>query len=382
MDASAADDRTLVGRRASIVGIVCNVVLALAKGAVGIQAGSVSVIADAINNLMDTTSSVVTLIGFKLASKPADSNHPYGHGRYEYLAGLSVAVLVMVAGVELVQESFLRTLNPVQTTYSTPALVVLGASVVTKLWLMRYDRRIGARIGSQALLAAAEDSKNDAVATTAVLAGALLSRFAGISADGPLGMAVGVFVLRGGMQMVRETLNPLLGSKPDPEQVRRVYERILSYPGVLDAHDLMIHDYGPGHRFASAHVEMAAEEDPLVTHGIIDRIERDLRGEEGLATILHYDPVVTGDGSSEVADAQGRVLDAIRQVDARLTIHDLRVAREQDGVLLSFDCVLPEGAEAAGTDELAAAIEHEVRKAVPDARCAITFDTGFAPVTR
>lgn len=369
-----AEERTSLGLRTSIVGIVCNLVLVLAKGVAGIFAGSVSMVADAANNLMDAASNVVTLLGFKLASKPADKDHPYGHGRFEYLAGLFIAVLVIVTGIELVTSAIDRILHPVEINYTALSLASLVFSIVAKLWLMRYNARVGTHIDSQALLAAAQDSRNDALATSAVLVGVLLTRFFNVPADGPLGIAVGAFVLWGGVQLVRETLNPLLGNRPDPELVERVRQKILSYPGVLGTHDLMIHDYGPGHRFASAHVEMAAEENPLVTHEVIDQIERDLLSSEGLATILHYDPIVTKGHDS----TRESVIQAVSRIDPELTIHDLGIQRTNDGLVLKFDCVRSSKVHM-GDDELLRAIEKEVQALLPDAHCCITLDSGYAP---
>lgn len=367
-------ERMAIAQRASVVGIACNVLLVLTKGMAGLMVGSVSVVADAANNLMDAASSILTLVGFKLASKPADEGHPYGHGRYEYLAALGVSVLIIVTGVELVRESVERMLHPASTAFSALTIGALVLSVAIKLALAVYYTRVGKRIGSDAIRAAARDSLNDVVATTAVLVGAYLSRATGVQTDGLLGLAVGLFVLWGGIDLLRDTVDPLLGSMPDPEQVARVRARILSYPGVLGTHDLMIHDYGTGHRFASAHVEMSAEEDPLVTHEILDTIERDLRTSEGLVTILHYDPIV-----SNGQDLLNLVACAAQRVDGCRSVHDLYIEETQDGLELTFDCVChpPAGQS---NEELIARIEEEVRKVVPHATCHITIDTGFVAV--
>lgn len=367
-------DRTAFGRRASMVGIACNLALVVAKALVGIASGSISVVADAVNNLMDALSNVVSVVGFHLASKPADEHHPYGHGRYEYLAGLGVAMLVVVAGVELVQGSVERILHPVDTHYATLSLVVILVSVALKLWLVRFYRAAARRIGSKTLEAAADDSRNDVLATSAVFVGAMLTRFASVNLDGWLGLCVGAFVVVSGIGLLRDTADPLLGSRPDPQLVERVRRRILSYPGVLDTHDLLIHDYGPGQRFASAHVEMSAEADPLETHEIIDQIERDLRRTEGLATVLHYDPIVLGDG--EGTELRGKLVDAVRRVDTRLSVHDVRVAREGAMRVLYFDCVVPPDIETS-REVLADAVEREVRAVMPNTTCRIVFDAGY-----
>lgn len=375
-----AKDRMAIGRRASLVGVACNVVLVLLKGVAGIMAGSVSVIADAANNLMDIASSLVSLIGFKLASKPADEGHPYGHGRFEYLAGLTIAVFVIVTGVNLIRSSVEKVVHPVPTNFTAFTLVALVFSLVTKLFLARYYRNASAAIQSDALRAASRDSLNDVLATGAVLAGAALSLFAQIPTDGPMGIVVGLFVLWSGIDLLRDTVNPLVGSMPDPKQVERVRQRILSYPGVLGTHDLLIHDYGPGHQFASAHVEMSAEEDPIKTHATIDQIERDLREAEGLATILHYDPVVTK--GAHAHDLREKVADAVSQIDARLSVHDVSVEHASDGQdIVSFDCVVPEG-PAYNEDELKERLTQAVQDVLGNVRCHITIDTGFVSPSR
>lgn len=374
LDAMDSGDRNAFGRRVSLTGICCNVLLVAAKGTAGVMSGSISMIADAVNNLMDATSSVVSLVGFKIAGKPADEGHPYGHGRSEYLAGLAVAVLVLFAGFELIRESVARIIMPEPTHYSVVSIVILAASIIVKLLLSRFYREAGNRIDSGTLLAASVDSRNDVVATATVLGGALVSRFSGIQVDGFLGALVGLFVIASGIELLKDTANPLLGNKPDSELVERVRGRILSHPEVIDAHDLLIHDYGPGRKFASAHVEMAAERDPIATHDIIDRIERELRKEEGLATILHYDPIVTDMEHGE--DLRSKLADAVRRVDDRLTIHDLRVRHSVKGTILCFDCVRPHDLEL-DDDALTEAITREAVTIVPDAVCHVTYDTGF-----
>lgn len=379
LDAMDSKDRNAFGRRVSLVGICCNILLVVAKGTAGVMSGSISMVADAVNNLMDATSSVVSLVGFKIAGKPADEGHPYGHGRSEYLAGLAVAVLVLFAGFELIRESVARIIMPEPTHYSVTSIVVLVASIVVKLLLSKLYREAGRRIDSGTLIAASVDSRNDVVATATVLGGALLSRFADIQIDGFLGALVGLFVIASGIELLKDTANPLLGNKPDTELVERVRERILSYPEVIDAHDLLIHDYGPGRKFASAHVEMAAERDPIATHDIIDRIERELRKKEGLATILHYDPIVTDTKHGD--DLRARLAEAVSRVDGRLTIHDLRVRHSAKGTVLCFDCVRPHDLEL-DDSALTEAISHEAATVIPDAVCHVTYDDGFVSPAR
>lgn len=289
------DVRLAYGRMAGIVCIICNVVLCILKALVGLAAGSAAIVADAINNLSDASSNVITLFGFKLASRPADSGHPFGHGRYEYVAGLVVSVLVSAVGIELVRTGFERIVHPEPVEMSIALAVVLVMSIVVKLWMMSFNRMLAHRIESDTLEATAIDSRNDVLTTSAVLVCTVISAYTGLNLDGWASLAIGIFVLVSGVQLVRDALNPLLGAAPNEELVERMSEKVLSYPGVLGIHKLMIHDYGPGHRFASVHVEMAAEISPLESHEVIDNIERDFLANDDIVMTVHYDPIVTNE---------------------------------------------------------------------------------------
>ena len=293
------------GILAGVVGIVLNVLLCLAKGIVGIASGSVSIVADAVNNLSDASSNVVSLIGFKLASRPADPEHPYGHGRFEYLAGLVISVLVTAVGIELARSGIERILEPEPVEFGWALVVVMLLSAAVKAWMMGFNDTLGRRIESEALRATGVDSRNDALSTLAVLACALVSRFTGLQLDGWVGLALGAFVLVSGLNLVREAVSPLLGEAPSPELVAHIRDEILSQPGVLGMHGLMIHDYGPGRKFATAHVVMPAEADPLETHATLEAIERRSRERDGIEMTLHYDPVVTKDGERGVFEGAG-----------------------------------------------------------------------------
>lgn len=367
--------RTSYGRVSSWVGILCNVLLFLAKLLVGAVSGSVAVTADAVNNLSDASSSIISLLGFQMASKPADQEHPYGHGRYEYLAGLSVSVLILVIGVELLQSSAQKILSPSPVEFGWVSAVVLTGSILLKLWMSAFNRHIGRRIDSNTLLATAADSRNDAVSTTAVLAAALVSHFSALELDGWMGLAVAVFILYSGFGLVQDTLNPLLGTAPNPKLVADIRERILSYPGVLGTHDLMLHDYGPGRQFGSVHVEMAAEDDVLVSHDVIDSMERSFLKELGLHMIIHFDPIVTK--SSEVNDLRCWLAGLVKTIHPGLTIHDLRVVPGKRHTKLIFDCVVPQQF-AMPPAELKAKIGALVIRERPDYSCVITIDTDYA----
>lgn len=374
-DVENARVRTAYGTFASVVCIVCNIVLCTAKGAIGAIAGSVAIVADSLNNLSDASSNIISLFGFKLASKPADAKHPYGHGRFEYLSGLAVAVLILVIGVELVRSSFEKIISPEPVEFSIAIVVVLTLSILVKLWMALFNKRIGARINSSTLIATAADSRNDVIATAAVLASSLISEFAGVNLDGWAGLAVGAFIVYSGIELIRDTVDPLLGKAPDPEFVQHIYDKITSYPGVLDTHDLIVHDYGPGRRFASAHVEMAAEMDPLKSHDIIDNIEEAFQEEENILLVLHYDPIVTSDAA--IGDLRRWIAENIRRIDQRLTIHDLRIVPGPTHTNVIFDVLRPQGL-ALDNEELADRISRIVKEHEPHAVCKITVDDSYA----
>ena len=315
--------RTAYGVLSGVVCIVCNVALCLAKGLVGLAAGSVSIVADAVNNLSDASSNVVSLIGFKLASRPPDAVHPYGHGRFEYLAGLVISVLVTAVGIELGRTGVERILEPEPVEFSWALVVVMLASAAVKAWMSSFNKTLASRIESETLRATAVDSRNDAMTTLAVLACTVVSRLTGFELDGWVGLAMGAFVLWSGLTLVRHTVSTLLGEAPSPELVAHIRNEILSRPGVLGMHGLMVFDYGPGRKFASAHVVMPAEESPLKTHAILESIEQKFLHDDGILMTLHYDPVVTKDGEEGVFEGAG-VPDGIDESASRSDGGDAR----------------------------------------------------------
>ncbi len=332
--------RAAVGALSGAVGICCNVLLCALKLLVGTLSGSVSITADAMNNLTDATSSVVTLIGFKLAEKPADEDHPYGHARYEYLSGLAVAVLIIVIGFELAKTSLGKILAPAPTELTFPTVLVLTGSIGVKLWLSLFNGKLGAHIRSAALQATAADSRNDCIATGAVLLAAVLEGIFGWQIDGFMGFFVAVFILYSGWNMVKETISPLLGEAASLELTELIVETVKSDERVLGYHDLMVHDYGPGQRFASIHVEMDAKEDPLLCHEIIDNLERRCLQKHNIHLVIHYDPVVTDDEAlNQMHDCVQKLL---QQQDPRLSLHDFRMVSGNGHTNLIFDVALPQ----------------------------------------
>ena len=332
-------ERAAVGRLSSIVGVVCNLLVAAAKLLIGILSGSVSITADAMNNLSDATSSVVTFVGFKLAEQPADAEHPYGHARYEYISALAVAGLILVIGFELGQSSVEKIFAPEAVAFSWWLVAVLIGSILVKLWLSLFNTTLGRKIDSAALLATAADSRNDCIATAAVLLSAVIEKFSGLCLDGYIGLAVSAFILYSGIHMARETISPLLGETASPELQALIVDYIRQQPKVLGFHDLFVHDYGPGRRFASLHVEMDSKEDPLLCHELIDDMERECFQSHGIQLVIHYDPVVTDD--PELTRLNGLVAEILHRFDVRLSTHDFRIVQGTGHTNLIFDVVLP-----------------------------------------
>ena len=331
--------RSGIGKLSGAVGIGCNLVLFALKLLVGTISGSVSITADAMNNLSDATSAIVTLVGFKLAEKPADDDHPYGHARYEYLSGLAVAAMIIVIGFELAKTSVEKILQPAAVEFTLPVAVVLLGSILVKLWLSLFNSSLGKYIDSSALLATAADSRNDVLATAAVLAAALIEWLTNWRIDGFMGLGVALFILYSGATLAKETISPLLGETASPQLRELIVGIVSSEPKVLGYHALMVHDYGPGQRFASMHVEMDQKEDPLLCHELIDNLERRCLQEHNVHLVIHYDPVVTGD--EEMDRLKAVVEQVLREMDSQISIHDFRMVRGTGHTNLIFDIALP-----------------------------------------
>ena len=367
--------RNDLGKKAGMVGIITNLALALGKLMVGIFAASVSITADALNNLMDAASSIVTLVGFKLAEKPADEEHPFGHARSEYLAGLVVAMMIFVVGYELVFSSMKKIFNPAEVNFSGAAAFVLLASVAVKLGLSRYYKKIGKEISSTTLLAASVDSRNDVVMTSAVFLASVVEHFTKFQVDGYIGLAVAVFIVYSGIVLAKETVSPLLGEGINEELKEILEDYILSCPKVVGCHDLIVHDYGPNHRFASIHVEMDKNEDPLVCHELIDDMEQECMKSHGVHLVIHYDPIVTDDPEAE--RLRQLVITILQVKDERLSIHDFRMVQGQGHENLIFDILLP--LDLKGQEKsIQKSIETALNTIEPKTYYTkITFDTAF-----
>ena len=332
--------RAEMGKMSGLIGIACNFLLAGSKIAVGNFAGSTSIVADGLNNMSDAASSAVTLIGFKLAEKPADREHPYGHARFEYLASLVVSAMILVIGLELAQKSVEKIKNPIPVEFSCVTLAVLVFSILMKSGMAVFNSRMGKKIQSTTLIATAADSRNDVVTTTAVLLATLAEHFFGWKADGPMGILVSLFVLYSGVTLAKETISPLLGEGADAKIRTELMNYVKEHPLVLGCHDLMVHDYGPGKCYASIHVEMDKDVDPMKCHDVIDHIERECLEKFGTNLVIHYDPVSTND--LELEEMREFVEQLLVKRDERLLVHDFRMREKEGKTELMFDLVLPD----------------------------------------
>ncbi len=364
--------RGAIGKLSGVVGIVCNLLLFAGKLLAGILSGALSVTADAMNNLSDASSSIVTLIGFKLAERPADEEHPYGHARYEYLSGLAVAAMIVIIGFELAKTSVEKIFDPQDTAVSALTVGILLASMAVKLWLFRFNARLAAMIGSTTLEATAADSRNDFITTGVVLLAAVAEALTDWHIDGFMGLGVGLFILYSGLTLGRETVSPLLGEAAGPELRALIVDEISRTPEVLGFHDLMVHDYGPGQRFASIHVEMDQRQDPLYCHEIIDDLERECLKSHGIHLVIHYDPVVSDD--PELDRLRRVVLEILRDIDGRLNIHDFRMATSTGHQNLIFDVAMPSDLMPRRKDIKAALDEALARRETGTYYTVITFD--------
>ncbi len=360
--------RRRCGLAAGGIGVALNLTLFLGKLCAGALTGAISVTADAFNNLSDAAGSVVTLAGFRMAGRRADAEHPFGHGRVEYLAGLAVSLLILLVGVELIRESAGKILQPSEPLLTPLAAGVLIVSILVKLWMGWFNAELGKRADSAALRAAALDARTDVLATSAVLGGLAVSRLTRLNLDGWLGLAVAAFILRAGWSAAKDTIDPLLGAQPDPAMVADIESLILSHPPVLGIHDLIIHDYGPGRRMMSVHAEVPAASGLVEVHHVIDHIERELEERFGLEAVIHLDPVEPEDPLTRRLLALAA--QAARELDPAATIHDLR--RTAEGAV-SFDVVVPY--DVALTDgEVRAALSKRLEELEPGAGLVIGVD--------
>ena len=362
--------RLRIGKKYSLLGIGANLLLFILKLSVSIISGSLSAISDALNNLTDASASVVSLTGFYFSEKRADSEHPYGHARAEYLSALVVAMITLFIGFELVKSSVSEIISPTQLTLSPTVFVILTLTIIIKITMVAANFVAGKKINSNALIAAAADSRNDVLVTAGVIAGYIITHITRIPVDGYISLFVALFICAGGIVLTKSTLSPLLGEAPDKELVDYIHAKILSYPSVLGAHDLILHDYGPHKRFASVHVEMSAELGAMESHSIVDSIESDFLKNDNINMIIHMDPI----GSEDMALRQ-TISSIARKIHPDCTIHDLSVT----GSEVRFDCVKPSGCTLSD-DAMITAFDIAIRMIDSTYSVHVTVDSSFSPI--
>ena len=366
-------NRESIGKTAGVFGIICNVILCAIKMAAGLIFGSVAVVADAFNNLSDALTSVITVVSFKLSGKPADEDHPYGHERIEYVVTLILAFLIIFIGYELIKTSFGRIINPSESEFGLLMAAVLVISIAGKLFMNRMYSAYANMADSAVLKATAQDSLNDAISTGAVLVCLVISHFIKVELDGYVGICVSLFIIWSGISLIKEALNPILGTAPDTEFICKLEKKILSYDGVIGIHDLIVHSYGPSKTFASVHAEVDAKGDILESHDMIDNIEREASGEFGIELVIHMDPIVTDDEATN--EARGKVKDIVENIDTSLSMHDFRMVPGSTHTNLIFDVAVPYNFELS-QKELLSKIQFGVTEKIGNSYfCVVNFDS-------
>lgn len=374
-DVEKVSVRTAYGVLASVVGIFCNVLLFVVKGAVGFFLHSVSVMADAFNNLSDAGSSIVGLVGVRMASKPADEEHPFGHGRIEYIAALVVSFLVLQVGFTFFKDSIRKIQNPEELKFQAVSVIILVLSIGVKLWMGMFNKKLGKKIDSKVMMATATDAMEDVVTTTATIASVLFFKITGINIDGIVGIGVSLVVMWAGIGIAKDTLEPLIGEAVAPEEYVRISRFVEKYEGIVGSHDLIVHNYGPGRSMASIHAEVPNDVDIEVSHEIIDRIERDAAKRLGIFLVIHMDPVETKD--AHVLEVRHQVEQILDAVDSRVSIHDFRMVDGKEQINLIFDMVVPFEYSTQKQNELKMTLRKLLQMADKRYQCVITIERSY-----
>ncbi len=367
--------RTAYGILASIVGILCNILLFAIKAVIGTIMGSIAVVADAFNNLSDAFSSIISFVGVKLASRPADREHPFGHGRYEYIAAFVVACMVIEVGFTFVKSAFDKILNPEAMAFSTVSVIILCLSILIKLWLGLFNRKLGRRINSSVMKATSADAMGDVLTTAATIVSLLIYRLFDLNVDGFVGMIVAVVVVLAGVNIARDTIRPLLGERPDPEIYKMLETKVQSYDGIVGTHDLIIHNYGPTRSMATIHAEVPSNVDIETSHELIDKIEREVTKDTGIFLVIHMDPVNMED--PVVIQWRKRIYAMIHEMDEQVTAHDFRMVRGEKQINLIFDLVVPYSYDSGKIHAFTDALESKIRKVDRRCQCVITIDHSY-----
>jgi cation diffusion facilitator family transporter len=367
--------RTRYGILSSIVGISCNIVLFAVKMVIGMAINSISIMADAFNNLSDAASSIISFIGVKLAERPADKEHPFGHGRFEYLSALAVAFLILQVGFTLFQSAIDKVLHPEALEFNLILIIILCVSVLLKIWLMLFNRKLGRRINSTVMIATSADARNDVIVTSATIISAIISGATGLNIDGYIGLLVSIFVMLAGFNIAKDTLEPLLGEAIDRDLYEKVTRMVQSYEGIVGTHDLIIHNYGPTQRMATIHAEVPNNINFETAHETIDRIEREVLMQTDIFLVIHMDPIEV---NNEMVDLKkGMVLEVIKGLEPKATIHDFRLVNGEHQINLIFDLVIPYSYTKDMKQKLLSSIVEELRKEDSRHQCIITMENSF-----
>lgn len=366
--------RDSYGKLAGAVGIISNSLLCAAKMIIGWLSGSIAIVADAVNNLADASSSLITLVGFKLASMPEDKEHPYGHARIEYLAGMAVSIMIILVGAELGKSSFDKILNPEPVDFSWVAVAVLVLAIIIKIWQALFNISAGKKIDSLTLIATGTDSRNDVISTAVVLAGLLAGYFFDLHIDGYLGLLVALFILWSGICLVKETVSPLLGEAPDPQLVQQIEQAAMSFDGVLGIHDLVVHNYGPGKIFASIHIEVDSKVDVMISHDLVDNIEKKISSDLHIVMTAHMDPINVNDPNR--IPLENIISATLKTIPGALSFHDLRIVPGANHTNVIFDVLLAADCRSS-SDEIQDLLSQAVAAYNPDFRCVVEFDKSY-----
>lgn len=373
-DVTNPEVRSAYGKVASVIGILCNALLFGIKLLAGLISGSVAVMADAFNNLTDASSNVISFVGFRLSMRPADEEHPYGHGRYEYLATFIVCIIILLIGFELLKSGVEKIITPTLVEFSVLTVIILSVSILIKIFLSLFNRSGANLINSDTLRATEKDSFNDAIATSVVLISLIITHLTGVSLDGYMTVAVAVFILFSGIGLIKETLSSLLGKPPEKEKVEFIKNKLLSFDGVLGIHDLIVHDYGVGRCFASVHLEMPAEADVIESHEQIDKIEKIFLEEDGLDIVIHFDPVSTTNPLA--VEMRAFLHDNVKSINDCLSVHDVRIVEGKVRNIVIFDCVMPYSVKMSEKD-LKQRLDELVKSFYPSFDIVVTIDRCF-----
>lgn len=372
--------RTAYGVLASVVGICCNLLLFAAKLTGGLILNSISVMADAFNNLSDAASSIVSFVGVQLAGRPADKEHPFGHGRYEYIAALVVAFLVVEVGFSCFKSSVTKIFHPEELKFQLVIVLVLCLSVLVKIWLAAFNKKLGKKINSKVMQATAADSTGDVLVTSATILSLVVGKLTGLRIDGYMGVVVSVFVLLAGFRIAKDTLEPLLGEAVDREVYESITQKIESYEGIVGSHDLIVHNYGPSNSMATIHAELPNTMEIEAAHELVDRIEREVLRDMNLFLVIHMDPVEVNDQS--VAERKQLVSDIVRELEPEASIHDFRMVNGESQINLIFDLVLPYSYKKEAEEKLTSQLMERIQEVDPRYRCVITLENSFIQVQK